>query len=136
MSKIQHFPPPPGIKAPPLSFAARVGDLLFVSGIPGFDDNGALPEAFETQFGNVVKNIRRVLDGAGASFRDLVKVNVLLTRASDVAAMNALYAGAFGPAPYPARTTCVVHALPDPKMLIEIEAVASLSPMVSPSSTT
>ena len=52
--------------------------------------------------------------------------NVLLTRASDVATMNVLYASAFGPAPYPARTTCVVQALPDPKMLIEIEAVASL----------
>ena len=63
---------------------------------------------------------------AGATFRDLAKVNVLLTRASDVAAMNALYAEAFGPAPYPARTTCVVRALPDPAMLIEIEAVASL----------
>ncbi|HLG80208.1 MAG TPA: RidA family protein [Bradyrhizobium sp.] len=126
MSKIQHFPPPPGIKAPPLSFAARTGDLLFISGIPGFDEHGALPDMFEAQFGNVVKNIRHVLEQAGANFRDLVKVNVLLTRASDVAAMNALYAGAFGPAPYPARTTCVVHALPDPKMLIEIEAVASL----------
>jgi len=74
----------------------------------------------------VVKNIKRVLDEAGVTFRELVKVNVLLTRASDVAAMNALYASAFGPAPYPARTTCVVQALPDPKMLIEIEAVASL----------
>src|SRR5271169_5795654 len=124
---IHHFAPPPGIKSPPLSFAARIGDLLFVSGIPGFDDNGALPETFEAQFGFVVKNIKRVLDEAGATFRDLVKVNVLLTRASDVAAMNALYAGAFGPAPYPARTTCVVQALPDPKMLIEIEAVAELS---------
>ena len=127
MSKIQHFPPPSGIKAPPLSFAARTGDLLFISGIPGFDEHGALPDTFETQFGNVVKNIGRVLGEAGASFRDLVKVNVLLTRASDVAPMNALYAGAFGPAPYPARTTCVVQALPDPKMLIEIEAVASLA---------
>jgi 2-iminobutanoate/2-iminopropanoate deaminase len=127
MSKILHFPPPSGIKAPPLSFAARTGDLLFISGIPGFDENGALPEAFEAQFGNVVKNIRRVLEQAGADIHDLVKVNVLLTRASDVAAMNALYAGAFGPAPYPARTTCVVHALPDPKMLIEIEGVASLA---------
>src|SRR5438445_9827262 len=124
---IQHFPPPPRIKAPPLSFATRVGDLLFVSGIPGFDDKGGLPETFEAQFGFVVKNIKRVLDEAGASFRDLVKVNVLLTRASDVAAMNAMYAGAFGPAPYPARTTCVVQALPDPKMLIEIECVASLA---------
>ena len=43
------------------------------------------------------------------------------------AAMNALCAGAFGPAPYPARTTCVVAALPDPKMLIEIEGVAQLA---------
>jgi enamine deaminase RidA (YjgF/YER057c/UK114 family) len=124
---IKHFPPPAGIKAPPLSFAARTGDLLFISGIPGFDEKGALPDGFEAQFGLVVKNLTRVLEQAGASLRDLLKVNVLLTRASDVAAMNALYAGAFGPAPYPARTTCVVQALPDPKMLIEIEAVASLA---------
>ena len=124
---IKHFPPPAGIKAPPLSFAARTGDLLFISGIPGFDGHGALPDGFEAQFGNVVANIKRVLEGAGASVRDLVKVNVLLTRASDVAAMNALYAGAFGPPPYPARTTCVVQALPDPKMLIEIEGVAQLA---------
>jgi enamine deaminase RidA (YjgF/YER057c/UK114 family) len=127
MAPIKHFAAPPGLTAPPLSFAARVGDLLFVSGIPGFDDKGALPEGFEAQFALVVKNIKRVLDEAGATLRDLVKVNVLLTRASDVAAMNAMYAGAFGPAPYPARTTCVVQALPDPKMLIEIECVASLA---------
>jgi enamine deaminase RidA (YjgF/YER057c/UK114 family) len=124
---IQHFPPPPGVKSPPLSFAARVGDLLFISGIPGFDENGKLADGFEAQFGRVVANITRVLDEAGATFRDLVKVNVLLTRASDVAVMNRLYAEAFGPAPYPARTTCVVQALPDPKMLIEIEGVASLA---------
>jgi 2-iminobutanoate/2-iminopropanoate deaminase len=126
MAPIQHFAPPAGLKAPPLSFATRVGDLLFVSGIPGFDEKGALADGFEAQFGFVVRNIKRVLDQAGAGFRDLVKVNVLLTRASDVAAMNALYAGAFGPPPYPARTTCVVQALPDPAMLIEIECIASL----------
>lgn len=68
-----------------------------------------------------------MLAEAGAGIGDLAKVNVLLTRAADVATMNALYAGAFGPPPYPARTTCVVQALPDPKMLIEIEAVAALA---------
>jgi 2-iminobutanoate/2-iminopropanoate deaminase len=124
---IKHFPPPPGVKAPPLSFATRIGDLLFISGIPGFDANRGLPDSFEAQFANVVTNIKRVLDEAGGTFRDLVKLNVLLTRASDVATMNVLYASAFGPAPYPARTTCVVQALPDPKMLIEIEGVASLA---------
>ena len=127
MPPIQHFAPPAGLKAPPLSYAARTGDLLFVSGIPGFDEKGILPDNFEAQFGFVVGTIKRILDEAGGTFRDLVKVNVLLTRASDVATMNALYASAFGPAPYPARTTCVVQALPDPAMLIEIECVASLA---------
>src|SRR6476646_12232432 len=127
MAAIKHFAAPGGMTTPPLSFATRTGDLLFVSGIPGFDENGKLPDGFEAQFGFVVRNIKRVLDEAGATFRDLGKVNVLLTRASDVATMNVLYAGAFGPAPYPARTTCVVLALPDPKMLIEIEGVASLA---------
>ncbi|MBR0697203.1 RidA family protein [Bradyrhizobium lablabi] len=126
MTSIKHFPPPPGVKAPPLSFGARVGDLLFISGIPGFDANGGLPDGFEAQFANVVVNIKRVLTEAGGTLHDLVKVNVLLTRASDVATMNALYAGAFGPPPYPARTTCVVVALPNPQMLIEIEGVAAL----------
>jgi enamine deaminase RidA (YjgF/YER057c/UK114 family) len=124
---ITHVPPPPGIKSPPLSFAARTGDLLFISGIPGFDANGALPEGFEAQFANVVNNFTRVLTQAGATMRHLVMVNVLLTRASDVATMNRLYAEAFGPAPYPARTTCVVQALPNPQRLIEIEGVASLA---------
>ena len=124
---ISHIPAPPGIKAPPLSFAARTGDLLFISGIPGFDASGTLPEDFEAQFANVVANFTGVLDQAGATMRHLVKVNVLLTRAADVATMNRLYAESFGPAPYPARTTCVVHALPDPKMLIEIEGIASVA---------
>ena len=127
MPEIQHFAPPPGVKSPPLSFAARTGDLLFISGIPGFDENGALADGFEAQFGHVVANIKRILDEAGVTFRDLVKLNVLLTRHSDVATMNKLYAEAFGPAPYPARTTCVVVSLPDPKMLIEIEGVARLA---------
>lgn len=124
---IQHIPAPPSIKAPPLSFATRTGDLIFISGIPGFDANGALPDLFAAQFANVVTNMKATLAQAGATLRNLVKVNVLLTRASDVAEMNRLYAEALGPAPYPARTTCVVVALPDPKMRIEIEAVATLA---------
>ena len=123
---ITHFPPPPNIKTPPLSYATRVGDLLFVSGIPGFDGNGRLSDDFATQFGFVAATIKRILSEAGTDINRLVKVNVLLTRASDVATMNALYAEAFGPPPYPARTTCVIAQLPDPAMLIEIECVASV----------
>src|SRR5258707_12081424 len=125
MAAIKHFAAPAGMTTPPLSFAARTGDLLFVSGIPGFDENGKLPDEFEAQFGFVVRNIKRVLDEAGATFRDLVKVNVLLTRASDVGTMNALYASAFGRQRYPARIIGVVQALPNLAMLIENMCVAS-----------
>jgi enamine deaminase RidA (YjgF/YER057c/UK114 family) len=123
---LTHFPPPANIKTPPLSYATRVGDLLFVSGIPGFDGNGRLSDDFATQLGFVAATIKRILAEAGTDISRLVKVNVLLTRASDVATMNRLYAEAFGPPPYPARTTCVIQALPDPAMLIEIECVASV----------
>jgi len=76
-----HFAAPAGLKAPPLSFATRVGDLLFVSASPALT-KGRLADGFEGPFGFVVRNITRVLGEAGAGFRDLVKVNVLLTRAS------------------------------------------------------
>jgi enamine deaminase RidA (YjgF/YER057c/UK114 family) len=51
MAAIKHFAAPAGMTTPPLSFAARTGDLLFVSGIPGFDENNKLPDDFEAQFG-------------------------------------------------------------------------------------
>ena len=123
---IQHFAPPPHVKAPPLSFATRAGDLLFVSGIPGFDASGALPEGFEAQFANVAVNIKRVLARPARDPRSRQG-----QRAADPRLRRGRHERAlcrrFGPPPYPARTTCVVQALPDPKMLIEIEAVASLA---------
>ena len=45
MAPIKHFAAPAGMATPPLSFATRTGDLLFVSGIPGFDDKGALRDS-------------------------------------------------------------------------------------------
>ncbi len=127
MADLLHIAPTGAFTTPPLSTAVRVGDLVFVSGTPGYDDEGWIAEGdFGAQFDQAVVNLERVLAAAGASLRRAVKVNVLLTRLSDVAEMNKRYAGTFGPAPYPARTTCVVASLPDPRMLLEIELVASL----------
>ena len=89
MPPSKHFPPPPGVRSPPLSYATRVGDLLFVSGMPGFDDKGELPDGFEAQFGFVVSNMKRVLDEAGATFRDLLHT------------LSAMPFGKRGPAPEP-----------------------------------
>ena len=111
-------------KVPPLSVAARAGDTVFVSGTPGYHKDGSIDSDFGAQFDQAVATLEEVLALTGSSMRSLVKVNVLLTRLEDVAEMNRRYAIAFGPAPYPARTTAVVLSLPDPRMLIEIECVA------------
>lgn len=126
ITDIHHIVSPGRFKVPPLSAAARVGDLLFVSGTPGYHDDGSIDEGdFGKQFDQAVVTLKKVLELGGASMRSLVKVNMLLTRQEDVAEMNRRYAEAFGPvAPYPARTTCVVASLPDPRMLLEIEGVA------------
>lgn len=102
--------------------------MLFVSGLPGFNPDGSITAGnFATQFHQSVSTLEAVLAMAGANMRRIVKANVLLTREGDVAEMNRLYAEAFGPAPFPARTTAVVRALPHPDMLIEIECVASVA---------
>ena len=126
MTEIQHIPSPGRFKTPPLSAATRFGDLLFISGTPGYYADGSIDEGdFDRQFDQAVTTLREILATAGGSMRSLLKVNVLLTRLQDVPAMNARYAEAFGPAPYPARTTSIVLSLPDPRMLLEIECVAA-----------
>jgi 2-iminobutanoate/2-iminopropanoate deaminase len=123
---IKYYRSPAGIKAPPLSFATEANGFLFVSGIPGFTQDGTLDPKFAEQFDRVVSNIRDILRQAGCDFKDILKLTIFLTRASDVEEMNRLYGAAFGPAPYPARTTLVVQALPSPEMLLEAECVVLL----------
>ena len=127
MREIEHFTPELRHPIPPLSYAARVSNLLFVSGLPGSRLDGSLAAGdFVDQFQRSLATLQAVLAMAGADIRRVAKVNVLLTRAGDVSEMNRLYAEAFGPPPYPARTTAVVAALPHPDMLIEIECIVDM----------
>jgi 2-iminobutanoate/2-iminopropanoate deaminase len=117
---------PPGIPTPrgPYSPAVRAGDLLFVAGQGPID-----PETDQMSYGDVqhetrlvLNNIRRILEGCGASLRDVVKCSVFLSDGRDFAAMNQVYAEFFGDAK-PARTT-VECKFADPKMKVEIDCIA------------
>lgn len=113
--------------AAPLSHAVRVGDLLFVSGVPGYFGNRELAIGdFEAQCRQALNNLGTILEGAGTSFDKIVKSNVILTRQEDFAKMNELYKARFMPGNYPARTT-IVSELAVPGMMIEIEVVAALA---------
>lgn len=108
----------------PLSAAVHGGDLLFVSGQIGVDpatgrlvDGGA-----RGQTERVLRNIESVLALAGKTLDDVVKANVYLASMEDFSAMNEVFAKAFR-APYPARTTVAVAALPFGAR-VEIEVAA------------
>jgi 2-iminobutanoate/2-iminopropanoate deaminase len=110
---------PPGAPAPrgPYSPAVRAGDFIFVSGqVPA--EAGEV--AHETR--QVLNNLKRILEGCGASLADVVKCSVFLADGKDFAAMNEVYAEFFGDAK-PARST-VVTAFAIPNIRVEIDAIA------------
>ena len=118
--------------------ARRVGQLLFLSGlgprvpgsnsVPGnvYDDRGQLLEHdIEAQTRQLIDNLDRVLEAAGASRSDLVDITVFLTdMAGDFQRFNALYAEAFASAA-PCRTTVEINALPTP-IHVEFKCIAAL----------
>lgn len=117
---------PPGAVSPrgPYSHAVRAGNFIFVSGQgpidPVTDKQSYGTIEHETRL--VLNNVKRILEGCGASMNDVVKCNVYLRNGTDFAAMNAVYAEFFGEAK-PARTT-VETKFADPKMLVEIDCIA------------
>ena len=111
----------------PLSLAVRAESLVFVSGIPAFAPNGALAVGdFPAQMRQVMANLGAILRAAECGWDRVVRTRVYLTRQSDVADMNRIYAAQFPDGRFPARTTLIVHALPRPEFLVEIECEAVL----------
>jgi 2-iminobutanoate/2-iminopropanoate deaminase len=70
----------------------------------------------------VLSNIKKILEGCGATVQDVVKCSVFLLDGRDFAAMNEVYAEFFGDAK-PARTT-VEAKFVSPPMKVEIDCVA------------
>jgi 2-iminobutanoate/2-iminopropanoate deaminase len=110
----------------PYSQAIRAGDLLFLSGQVGLDPlTGAMVEGgLEAETTRALQNLEAVLRAAGAGLDRVVRTTVFLVDLGEFAAMNAIYARAFGEN-RPARSTVQVSALPRGAR-VEIDAIAVL----------
>lgn len=108
----------------PYSQAVWNGSELFCSGQTPIDPTtGKLITGDVTaQTMRVFDNLAAVLAAAGLSLDHVVKCNVYLVDMADFAAMNAAYGQRFS-APFPARTTVAVAALPLGAR-VEIECLA------------
>jgi 2-iminobutanoate/2-iminopropanoate deaminase len=110
----------------PYSQALRAGGFLFTAGQVGFDPaTGELVDGgIGEQTRQVLQNIRAILEAGGSGLAQVVKTTVFLVDMADFAAMNEVYAEAFG-THRPARSTVAVAALPRGAR-VEIEAVAAI----------
>ena len=76
----------------------------------------------EAQSRQVLQNLAAILKEAGATLQDAVKTTIFLADMGDFAAVNDIYAAAFGEHK-PARSTVQVAKLPK-GALVEIEIIA------------
>lgn len=108
----------------PYSHAVEAGELVYLSGQTPIESNtGKLVEGdISSQTEQCFKNLFKVLEAAGLSPDNVVKVNVFLTDMGNFTAMNEVYKTQFK-VPYPARTTIGVAELPLGAQ-VEIEMIA------------
>ncbi len=115
-----NLPTPVGPYSPGIS----TGNLVFVSGQAGRDPaTGTIASDVEAQTEQTLKNIAAILEAAGTDLSHVVRCGVFLVDIAEFQKMNGVYARMFG-GHHPARTTVQVAALPEPGLLVEIDAVA------------
>lgn len=110
--------------AAPIPMGARVGNILYSSGIAGVDPaTGKLAEGAAAQAACAFSNLRTLLTNGGATLEDVVRITVYVKEPSAREPVNAEWLKCF-PDPHdrPARHTLnydLQHG-----MLLQLEAVA------------
>ena len=117
-------------EAPPFSHychVVRAGDHVWLSGMVGMTADGEVPEDTVEQFRIAMQTIDNCLRQAGGRPDQIVKVQVFLTDISERGAINPIRQEYFGDH-RPASTLLEISGFVDPRLKVEIEAVAYLGP--------
>ena len=107
------------------SRAVRAGDLLLVSGTTAIDEDGVVRGVGDAgaQAGFAIDRIAAALEEAGASLEHVVLTRMYVTDISRADEVGRVHGERFGAHP-PVSAMVQVAALIDPRMLVEIEAMA------------
>jgi 2-iminobutanoate/2-iminopropanoate deaminase len=110
--------------AGPYSHAVVTDGLVFISGQgPVNPETGTMPDAFAGQVRQTLRNVQVILEAAGSSLDDVVKVNAYVTDLTRFQEFNEVYGEFFQHDP-PARTTVGASLL---GFLVEVDCIARLT---------
>ena len=121
------FGPPLGMYSH--GMVARGGDLVIVAGQVGMTADGRVAgEDVVSQTKQALDNVRAVVEAAGCTMGDVVRLQTFLTRSEDIAgfmrARGEVFPTYFPDGIYPPNTLLVVSRLVRPELLVEVEAMA------------
>lgn len=106
----------------PIAEAVSAGGFVFLSGLCGFDASGAIVKGgIQAETRSILDEAQRLLELAGATLSDVVKVGVYLSRAEDFDAFNAVYRERFAGSP-PARISMCVMLTIDASIELDLTA--------------
>lgn len=98
--------------------------VYYFSGQIGLDaKSGEMPASFDDQLANVLKNIDGLLESQNLTRANIIKTTIFMTDLAQFGKVNEAYVNFFT-APYPARSTVQVSALPK-GAVVEIEVIAA-----------
>jgi enamine deaminase RidA (YjgF/YER057c/UK114 family) len=103
--------------------------LIFIAGQLGLDLDNKLvggPGDFRAQAFKAFENLGHALAGAGATFKDVVKINNYLVDMSHIGIFREVRDEFINTAVPPASTTVAISQLARPGALFEVEAIAVL----------
>ena len=101
--------------------------LIFIAGQLGLDmENNLVGDDFRSQAEQAMENLKLALADAGATVRDVVKINNYLVDMSHIPIFREVRDKHFNMSAPPASTTVAISQLARPGALFEIEAIAVL----------
>lgn len=109
------------------SHAAKAGNTLYIAGQVAQDVAGNLVGRgdFEVQVRQVYENLKNIVQEAGGTLQNIVKMTTFLTHYSFIETYRSVRSQYF-PEPCPPNTLLIIDSLALPDYLIEVEAVAVL----------